>query len=231
VAPDEQPALESQGTPYVAQAFPTIILDPGHGGRDEGAQSQGLVEKDLTLDLAQRIESILQPFGFPTMLTRRDNEFVSLAERAAMANRVENALYISLHFNHASPSASTGVETFYASSKVAPESAWTWIGFFNKAEPVVSDNGETLAGFIQASLVMRTDATNRGIKGRELYVVRHTRCPAVLVEAGFISNPLEARLIANPEYRDRLARAIAEGVMSYQKTRPRRSSPTKLALN
>src|SRR6187549_90149 len=67
VAPDEQPALESQGTPYLAQAFPTIILDPGHGGRDEGAQSQGLVEKDLTLDLAERIEGILQPFGFPTM--------------------------------------------------------------------------------------------------------------------------------------------------------------------
>jgi len=76
---------------------------------------------------------------------------------------------------------------------------------------------------------MRTDAVNRGIKGRELYVVRHTRCPAVLVECGFINNPLEAQMISNGEYRERLASAIAEGIMSYQKTRPQPTVPTKLA--
>ena len=74
---------------------------------------------------------------------------------------------------------------------------------------------------------MRTDAVNRGIKGRELYVVRHTRCPAVLVEGGFINNPLEAQIISNGEYRELIARAVAEGIMSYQKTRPQTAPPAQ----
>ena len=135
-----------------------------------------------------------------------------------------------VQFNHSTDSSATGVETFYATAKVPPESAWTWIGLFSKPEPVTGDNGEDLAGYIQTSLVTRTDAANRGIKARELYVVRHTRCPAVLVEGGFINNPLEARLVGNADYRDRLASAIAEGVMTYQKNRARPvTPPEKLA--
>lgn len=223
VAPDEGPSPEAQ-VAALLQAFPTVVLDPGHGGRDEGARGNGLVEKALSLDVALRIEKILKPFNFPVIVTRRDDTYVSLEDRTAIANRLENAVFVSIHFNHAPDRASTGVETFYASEKIPPEAAWTWVGFFNKPA-AAPDNGETLAGFIQAALVMRTDAINRGIKGRELYVVRHTRCPAVLVEGGFINNPLEARLISNGEYRERLARAVAEGIMSYQKTRPQPAVP------
>jgi len=230
VAPDEAPSIDDQIQAQLHPSFVTVVLDPGHGGKDDGATGNGLKEKDLTLDVATRVEKILNTFNFPTVLTRREDKFVSLSERAAIANRLANPIFISIHFNHAPDSISTGVETFYASQKIAPESAWNWIGFFNKPEPNTADSGETLAGFIQTSLVIRTDAANRGIKGRALYVVRHTRCPAVLVEGGFINNPLEARLISNPEYRDRLASAIAEGVMSYQKTRPPpKAPPTKLA--
>ncbi|HYR57660.1 MAG TPA: N-acetylmuramoyl-L-alanine amidase [Chthoniobacteraceae bacterium] len=216
VAPDEQPYFES--APASHAGFPTVIIDPGHGGNDDGAKGNGLVEKSLTLDLATRVEPLLKQFGFPVVLTRASDVYVSLPERAAVANRNDNAVFVSIHFNHAY--GGTGIETFYASQKVVPEAAWTWIGFFNKPPPAPLDNGEALAGFIQASMVMRTDATNRGIRGRPLYVVRHTRCPAALVECGFISNAFEARLISNPEYRDRLARAIAEGVMSYTRSRP-----------
>jgi N-acetylmuramoyl-L-alanine amidase len=226
IAPDEQPFLDS---PLSAQnGFPIVVLDPGHGGRDEGARANGLIEKDLTLDVAARTDKLLKQFGFETVLTRNDDSYVGLSDRAALANRIENAIFVSIHFNHAS--AGTGVETFYASEKIPPENAWTWVGFFNKPAPLQVDKGETLAGFIQASMVMRTEATNRGIRGRPLYVVRHTRCPAALVECGFISNAFEARLIANEEYRDRLAKAISEGVMSYTKSRPRPSSaPPALA--
>lgn len=224
VAPDEQPFFESPVTPRAA--FPVVVLDPGHGGRDEGARGNGLVEKEITLDVATRAEKLLKQFGFQTVLTRSDDTYVGLPERAAIGNRIDNSIFVSIHFNHAY--GGTGIETFYASQKVSPESAWTWVGLFNKPQPVTSDNGETLAGFIQASMVMRTDATNRGIRGRPLYVVRHTRCPAALVECGFISNSFESRLIANPEYRDRLGKAIAEGVMTYTKSRPRppAESPT-----
>jgi N-acetylmuramoyl-L-alanine amidase len=228
VAPDEGPSLDSQ-IEATLNPFPTVVLDPGHGGRDDGARANGLVEKALSLDVALRVEKILKPFNFPVIVTRRDDTYVSLEDRAAVANRLENALFVSIHFNHAPDRASSGVETFYASEKIPPEAAWTWVGFFNKPE-VAPDDGETLAGFIQTALVMRTDAINRGIKSRELYVVRHTRCPAVLVEGGFINNPLEARLISNNDYRERLARSIAEGIMSYQKTRPQPTpAPTKLA--
>ena len=230
VAPDEGPSLDSQIAAQIHPSFFTVVLDPGHGGKDDGAVGNGLREKDLSLDVALRVEKLLNLFNFPTVLTRRDDTFISLPERAAIANKLENAIFVSIHFNHAASTSSTGVETFYASEKVAPEVAWTWIGFFNKPEPNTADSGETLAGFIQTSLVVHMEAINRGIKGRPLYVVRHTRCAAVLVEGGFINNPLEARMIANSEYRDRLARSIAEGVMSYQKSRPPAPAPpTKLA--
>ena len=229
VAPDDGPTLESR-LDAVLNPLPTIVLDPGHGGKDDGARGNGLVEKNLSLDVALRVEKILKPFNFPVVVTRRDDTFISLEDRTEIANRIENAVFVSIHFNHAPDHSSTGVETFYASQKILPEPEWTWIGFFNKPDAQPLDNGETLAGFIQTSLVMRTDAVNRGIKGRELYVVRHTRCPAVLVEGGFINNPLEAQMISNDSYRERIARAIAEGIMSYQKTRPQpKPQPAKLA--
>jgi N-acetylmuramoyl-L-alanine amidase len=224
VAPDEQPYFEN---PAAHAGFPVVVIDPGHGGRDDGARGNGLVEKELTLDVAMRADKLLRQFGFQTVLTRTDDTYVGLAERAAIANRIDNSIFVSIHFNHAY--GGTGIETFYASDKVPPETAWTWVGFFNKPKPAPTDNGETLAGFIQASMIMRTEATNRGIRGRPLFVVRHTRSPAALVECGFISNPFEARLIANIEYRDTLAKAISEGVMSYTKSRPRLTPPPTLA--
>jgi len=230
VAPDESATLESRVASAINPGFPTVVIDAGHGGNDDGARSNGLREKDLTLDVAFRVEKLLSVFKFPTVLNRRDDTFVPLPERAAIANKLDNAIFVSIHFNQSPSSSATGVETFFATAKVPPESAWTWIGFFNRPEPASSDNGEDLAGYIQSSLVSRTDAVNRGIKPRELYVVRHTRCPAVLVEGGFINNTLEARLIGNAEYRDRIAKAIAEGVMTYQKNRPRIATPpAKLA--
>jgi N-acetylmuramoyl-L-alanine amidase len=230
VAPDEVPPLSSRVASALEPGFPTVVIDPGHGGKDEGARGNGLKEKDLALDVALRVEKTLNSYNFPTVLTRRDDSFLHLSERAAIANKIDNAIFVSIHFNQGGDSSASGVETYYASDKVAPESAWTWVGFFNKPDPLPGDNGETLAGFVQSSLVIRTDAANRGIKPRDLYVVRHTRCPAVLVEPGFINNPIECRLLSNPEYRERLARAVAEGVMSYQKSRPRTAPvPPKIA--
>jgi N-acetylmuramoyl-L-alanine amidase len=197
----------------------TVVLDPGHGGHNNGAVSRYGFEKDFALDVALRARELLEAQRYKVVVTRSSDIFIPLEERAAIANRTANSIFVSIHFNHAYRGA--GIETFYASQKVPPETAWTWVGFFNKPQAVNADNGETLAGFIQASMVMRTEATNRGIRGRPLYVVRHTRGPAALVECGFISNPFEARLIANTEYRDRLSKALAEGVMSYTKSRPR----------
>jgi N-acetylmuramoyl-L-alanine amidase len=232
VAPDEETTAESRLAAALEGSLPTVVIDPGHGGKDEGARSHGLREKELSLALSLRLETLLKTVGFPTVLTRRDDTYVSLAERAAVANKIENAVFISIHFNHSRNSAATGVETFYATEKVAPEAAWSWVGFFTKPEDGPTDNGEDLAGYIQTALVSRTDAENRGIKQRPLYVVRYTRCPAVLVEGGFLNNPLDARLLANGEYLDRLAKAITEGVLTFQKNRPRpAAAPAKIAVH
>ena len=229
ITPDEDPASGKARAASRSGALPTVVIDPGHGGRDEGARSHGLVEKKLTLDLAKRVDKRLRVFGFPTVLTRTDDRYLSLPERAAIGNKTDDSLFVSLHFNQNATSAASGVETYYETEKVPPETAWTWIGFFNKPDTSQCESGETLAGYVQTSLVLRTEAANRGIKRRDLFVVRHVRGPSVLVEAGFISNPVEARLLANGEYRERLATAIVEGVMSYVKSRPRPAEPSKLA--
>lgn len=228
ITPDEDP---TGGKPRSTRggALPTVVIDPGHGGKDEGARGRGLVEKQLTLDLALRVDKRLKTFGFPTVLTRSDDRFVSLPERAVIANKIEDALFVSLHFNKNSESTAAGIETFYETEKVPPGAEWTWIGFFNQGDTSQCESGETLAGYVQTSLVLRTEATNRGIKQRDLFVCRHVRGPSVLVEGGFLSNPVEARLLGNPEYRERLATAVVEGVMSYVKSRPRVPEPAKLA--
>ena len=221
IAPDDEHEAARHYIPPGKASLPIVIVDAGHGGRDDGAKGNGLVEKRLTLDLAQRVNRKLGTFGFHTVLTRTDDSYIGLPERAAVGNQYDDSLFVSLHFNHTSNSGASGVETFYESEKIPPESAWTWVGFFNKPDTSDMQSGQTLAGYVQTALVFRTDAPNRGIKARDLYVVRHVRCPAVLVEGGFLSNPLEARLISNPEYRERLAAAIVEGIMSYVKSRPR----------
>jgi N-acetylmuramoyl-L-alanine amidase len=228
ITPDEEPAKAKRYSGSGKESLPLIVIDPGHGGRDAGACNNGLVEKDLTLDLAQRVDKRLHRVGFDTVLTRKDDTYMSLQNRADIGNQYDNTLFLSLHFNQDRTSTASGVETFYETEKVVPEAAWTWIGFFNKPDPNRFESGETLAGYVQTSLVLRTDAPNRGIKARDLYVVRHVRNPAVLIEGGFLSSPIEARLLSNGEYRERLATAIVEGVMSYVKSRPRPAEPSPL---
>jgi N-acetylmuramoyl-L-alanine amidase len=231
IAPNEDPGADARVAAALNPGLPIVVVDPGHGGRDRGASANELVEKDLTLDLAFRAERLLQTYGFKTVLTRRDDSFMSLMDRAEIANKYDRAIFVSLHFNQSQSSAAAGIETYYASQKVLPEPQWTWAGFFSKAQPnEIADTGENLAGYVQAALVSRTDGGNRGIKPKALYVVRHTRVPAILVEGGFISNLFEARLIATPEYRDRLAAAVVEGVIQYSNTLPRPGQePTQLA--
>jgi N-acetylmuramoyl-L-alanine amidase len=231
IAPNDDPGADARIAAALNPGLPMVVLDPGHGGRDQGAAANDLVEKDLTLDVAFRAERLLQTYGFKTLMTRKDDTFVSLTDRAEMANKYERSLFVSLHFNKSESPAATGIETYYASQKVLPLPQWTWAGFFTKPENnEIADTGENFAGYVQAALVSRTEGGNRGIKPKALYVVRHTKVPAILVEGGFISNVFEAQLIATPQYRDRIAAAVVEGVIQYSNTLPRpHLPPTQLA--
>ena len=215
VAKSGRPAVVANPGP------PTIIVDPGHGGNDNGARRNGLHEKDLTLDTALRLELRLRQLGFPVVLTRREDRYVELSERSDIANRYPRALFVSIHFNDFASSVGQGVETFYASDKV-PDSdvAWYFANLFPTASTVPPlDNGMAFAKVVQASAVKVLGVADRGVKAAGYAVVRHSRCPAVLVEGGFINNRAQAREIGTPEYREKLAYAIAEAVAIYHRQR------------
>lgn len=216
IAPDELPSDgKVLGEP---SRFPTIVLDPGHGGNDGGGRSHGLQEKDLTLDVAKRVEGILTRSGFTTVLTRKDDVYISLKTRATIANSYADAIFVSIHFNLGSREC-TGMETHYARQKIQPAEDWAFVGLFRKPDMEL-DSGADLAAYIQNATTQRTEARNRGIRAGNLYVVRHVKWPAVLLEGGFMSNAMEARLLDNADYRDRIAKGIAEGIMTYLKSRP-----------
>jgi len=226
LVPDPQDALRMGERP-------TVVIDAGHGGADGGALARNLLEKKLTLELALRLERKLQIRGFPTLLTRGDDRYVSLADRVALANAIEGpAIFVSLHFNKGSASSFHGIETFYSNAKATPSRGWRWVGFFN--EPDLLDTGEMLAASVQTALVSHTGARDRGIRDRDLYVTRHIGAPAVLIEGGFLSNQMESTLISNAIYMNRLADGIVEGIMNWCHDRrtprnPPARPPTQLA--
>ena len=218
--------------PEPDRSLPMIVIDAGHGGHDSGAVENGLREKDLTLDTALKLERCLREAGFPVVMTRRDDRFLELFDRAAIANKFTRALFVSIHFNDNTTQSGDGVETFYAQKK-APfsDNGWSVAGMFKDeaAATTPPDTGETFARAIQSSIVEDLGVTDRGAKPRQLAVVRLTRCPAVLVEGGFLNNPKEARLLAEDLYRERLASSSARGVQRYWRDQEHQARSGQLA--
>ncbi len=200
------------------QGVALIVIDAGHGGVDSGAICAGVLEKDLTLDVAQRVRRIAQARGFQTLLTRDGDEYKSLASRADFGNRQRDCIFVSIHFDEGKPGISTGVETYYAAHQFEhafPFSAW--LPFLRKAAAQSPDVfSQSLAGFIQESIVSRTQAFNRGTRAEQFYVIANMRHPAVLVEGGFLTNNNDVAKLASEEYREKLATAICEGIAHYR---------------
>lgn len=213
-----------------ANRLPVVVIDPGHGGNDEGTKSHGVLEKNETLDVARRLRKLLLSYNLQVIMTRDSDTYVSLAERVSIANRNENAIFVSIHFNDSRVHGVEGVETFYSEQKVSPQNEWTWIGLFSDS-PALADESEALAGYIQVALVAKINTPNRGIKSRRLYVTRNTQCPSALVEAGFLSNSMERALLSNQEYRDRLSGAIAEGIIEFIKSQHQYATPVLASSN
>lgn len=195
-----------------------VVLDPGHGGQDSGAICGTVLEKDLTLDVALRAELILRAAGFTTVMTRTSDRYLSLAERAALANDEEDSLFVSIHFNDGERATASGVETYYATRQTARHPGiLSWLPFLERPDgAALSARSESLARFIQAALVERTQAVNRGIKTEQFYVIANVRHPAALLEAGFITNKSDATKLATTEYRQEIASAISDGIHRYR---------------
>jgi len=201
-----------------AELVDTIILDPGHGGHDLGAQGGGGREKDYALDTANRARLRLLQAGFKVELTRSTDVFIPLEERVAIANRFPNALFVSIHFN--SSGSGTGIETYTLAPRGVPS--------MMADGPRVSDGQNcpgnvrdaenmALATATHASVIVRCHMFDRGIKRARFVVIRDVTIPGVLIEGGFLSNPYDAGLIAQPAYRENLAAAIVDAATNYRR--------------
>jgi N-acetylmuramoyl-L-alanine amidase len=168
----------------------TVVIDAGHGGYDRGGiPGQRVSEKDMTLDVARRLKSVLAASGYRVVMTRDSDVFVPLGTRCAIANSNRNAIFVSVHFNSATRRGASGIETYF-----------------------YSRGSLSLASAIHHYVAGGAPSENRGLRRRGYYVLRRTNMPAVLVECGFLTNPTEAAYAQNASYRQKLAEAIASGV-------------------
>lgn len=197
--------------------FTLVVLDPGHGGQDSGAMCGTILEKDLTLDIAQRVDRLLQSQGVATLMTRVGDSYVSLQDRVGVTNRARDCILVSIHFNEGKKVVG-GVETYFAEHQSAPAvRTVSWIPFFRgpaAESPTLAS--QSLARFIQEAMVARTKAPDRGTKSEQFFVLANVGVPAVLVEAGFLSSKEDLANLESNDYREQMAAAIAEGILRYR---------------
>ena len=131
IPPEKEVAVKQPiHRPAFAEPFSIVVFDPGHGGQDSGAICGNVLEKDLTLDVGRRAEQLVRAQGLQTVMTRSDDHYVSLGERAAIANRQRNCIFVSIHFNDVKRAAVSGVETYYALPAIAGAAiSWSWLPF------------------------------------------------------------------------------------------------------
>lgn len=200
----------------------TIVLDPGHGGRDNGTSA---LEKTYTLDVARRAKKLLEASGYKVVLTRDADVYLDLQERSAIANANRAGLFVSIHFNAiARDRRTSGVEVFtFAPQFQRSTNAWSpGTGNDTEKDPAPVNRHDhwsvVLAQSIQRRFVVDLKAFDRGRKIAHWGVLRGLNCPGILVECGFLTSAEEARKIATPHYRQHLAEAIANGIRDYAAT-------------
>lgn len=193
----QPPAATRQITNDALPALPngrfTVVIDPGHGGRDPGAVGiGGLQEKVVVNDIAPRVATILRQQGVNVVMTRTSDIEVDLEPRVATAERANASIFVSIHANAISMSRPdvNGLETFYA-----------------------SDAGQRLANTVHATVLRAMSMRDRRVRSARFYVIRQTSMPAILIETGFVTGAEDAPNLANPAWREQMAAAIAQGIL------------------
>ena len=207
-----------------ARRITTICLDPGHGGRDTGNRAPGFFshyEKTYTLALALELRSQLQKDGFNVILTRSKDTYVELPDRPALANRRGADLFVSLHFN-ATPSGKNEVEgpQTYCITPVGASSTDAQGEGANSGATTanrVEQKSLLLAYQVQKSLVRNLGANDRGVRRARYAVLRDATMPAILIEGGYMTHPVESKKIYDAAYRHQMAQAIVNGILAYQR--------------
>jgi N-acetylmuramoyl-L-alanine amidase len=215
VLKDIDPVLR-QGRSKTPTPIRTVVIDPGHGGSDRGTRGAKSIEKRMTLDVAKRVERVLEADGVNVMLTRASDRTLSLKKRVDFADAKNADLFVSIHFN--SGGSADGIETYCLPISGAGSTANPGESRDHGASPGnrYDERNVWLAHCVQRSLLRSTGAEDRGVRRARFYVLRYASCPAILVEAGFLTNRSEERRILAAEYRERLAKAIADGILTYK---------------
>lgn len=189
VIPSPVPTPPSSGEDKIFK----VVIDPGHGGKDPGAQSSGRSEKDYNLSLSLKVNTLLmnEPRIKPYM-TRADETFVSLNDRASFANNLKADLFISLHANKAESSSASGTESFYYHT-----------------------NSQTLAQIIHKHVLKAVGLKDRGVKTAGYVVIKKTTMPAILIESGFLSNQNDSSVLFDETKQNEIAKEIVAGIKEY----------------
>ena len=201
-----------------AAVIDSVVLDPGHGGYDNGATSIWGYEKTYSLDVARRARELLELQGLRVYMTRDTDDFIPLEERVRFANEHPSALFIAIHFNSGGSDAN-GIETYTLAPRGVPSMAADGPMLSDlrpSAGNVCDAENMALACATHASLVCHSRLFDRGIKRARFVVIRDITIPGVLIEGGFLSNPRDAQLIASPQYRQEEAQCIAIAVRNYR---------------
>lgn len=195
--PTASAPLSADGLPVVPRGRFRVVIDPGHGGPDPGAVGiGGLRETDVVLDVSLQVARLLQARGVQVTLTRTSEIDLDLPPRVSIANRVGASAFVSVHANALSMARPdvNGVETFFFSGGPS----------------------QTLASALQRRMMAVSPGTpNRGVKQGRFFVIRRTVMPAALVEMGFVTGAVDAPRLANPDFRRRMALAIAAGILDF----------------
>jgi N-acetylmuramoyl-L-alanine amidase len=224
----------------LAAAKPVVVVDPGHGGDQQGAKSpDGLDEKDFALSLGVKLKAVLEKDGFDVRLTRGADAHVKLSERVDFSNAQKPVLFVSLHANsmptRRGRAAANGIETYFLSAKVSGEQARKVAARENaEAGQEKRAGGDALsliladlqrteahqdssraAYAVHEALIADTGAQDRGVQQAPFYVLMGVQAPAILCEVGYISHPEEGPKLGAPAYQDTLARAIGRGVRDF----------------
>lgn len=219
-----------------------VVLDPGHGGKDPGAVGKTIKarEKDINLAVTYKLKTMLEKeLGVKVLLTRSDDSYVTLGSRTRFANDNKADLFVSLHTNAAANRTGYGIETYYLATSVNSSSRavealendvvelYEGAGAKQKYDDLAFilsdlsqaehlDGSNQLATLVHENLILGTRNNDRGVRQADFYVLRGAFMPAILVELGFISNQNEEAKLVTPEYQERLARTIFEGIKRFK---------------
>ena len=213
----------------------TVVLDPGHGGHDRGAVNRYGAEKNYNLDLCRRIRPHLQKAGLRVVITRSRDQFIPLEQRPEVANRLgQGSIFVSVHFNAAATrdSLATGYEVFSLTPRGAPNSHDVFLtrrSFSAERGHRHDHANHLLATSIQHAKLGLVPMFDRGVKRARFAVLRTAGVPAVLIEGGFMTHPRDSRNLHSVEWRERLAEAVARGIIEFAKLSKQRVPPKLLA--